>query len=65
MKVVVDRSKCVGAGLCVSTDPDIFTQSEEDGLVQLLVVNPSAEHHDRVAQARSICPSQAITIVED
>ncbi|EME53077.1 ferredoxin [Amycolatopsis decaplanina] len=36
MRLEVDRERCVGAGMCVLTAPEVFGQDEEDGRVRLL-----------------------------
>lgn len=62
MKVVVDQSRCVGAGQCVLVAPEVFDQREEDGIVLLLDENPPEELHDRVREAAQICPALAIEL---
>ncbi|WP_163506817.1 ferredoxin [Fodinicola acaciae] len=64
MKIVVDRDKCIGSGQCVMTDPAVFDQDEDDGLVILLQPEPPADHQAAARDAAMICPSQAITIQE-
>ncbi len=62
MKISVDRHRCVGSGQCVLTDPDVFDQGAEDGVVVLLSSSPGAEHEDLVEEAALVCPAQAITL---
>ncbi|MFR9727671.1 ferredoxin [Saccharopolyspora sp. MS10] len=64
LKITADTERCVGAGQCVLSDPDVFDQDDE-GVVTLLVESPGAEHAENVRQAALICPSQAITVQED
>jgi ferredoxin len=64
MKVTVDIDKCIGAGQCVLSAPDVFDQRDEDGLVVLLNPTPSAGQAADVTHAAALCPAQAI-IVED
>lgn len=64
MKIVVDRDKCIGSGQCVMTDPTLFDQDEDDGLVILLQPEPPADHEAAAKDAAMICPSQAIWIEE-
>jgi ferredoxin len=64
--IVVDRDRCVGAGLCVWTLPTTFDQSEEDGRVVYFgqdTISPDQEHLSR--QAASLCPSGAISLTEE
>ncbi|MGW4210290.1 ferredoxin [Lentzea sp. NPDC004789] len=64
MKVTVDQDKCCGAGTCVLLAPDVFDQRDEDGIVVLLDETPSAEQHDIVREAASVCPGVAISVIE-
>ncbi|GAA3800954.1 ferredoxin [Sphaerisporangium flaviroseum] len=62
MLVNADREICIGAGMCVLTAPDVFDQSEEDGLVLLLDPEPSAAAEAAVRRAVQVCPSGALSI---
>lgn len=64
MRVRVDLERCVAAGNCVATAPDVFDQREEDGLVLLLHENPPPELHEAARRAASVCPAFAISIDE-
>ncbi|MFE3459633.1 ferredoxin [Nocardiopsis aegyptia] len=59
----MDRNVCAGAGLCALTAPEVFDQDEEDGLVRLLVPEPSPEEAESAEQAVRLCPSRAIRSV--
>jgi ferredoxin len=63
MRVSVDTDRCVGAGQCVLSAPDVFDQ-DDDGLVT--VVNPEPGNSDMpdVREAARICPSRSITVHE-
>lgn len=63
-RVVVDRTRCIGSGQCVSHAGAVFDQSEEDGTVVLLVSEPDIAMRDAVEKAARLCPAQAIAIVE-
>ena len=65
VKVRVDRARCIGAGQCVRTVPEVFDQSEADGIVKLLVAEPSPEHALKVRKAVRLCPAQAIRIEDE
>jgi ferredoxin len=64
MRITADTDRCVGAGQCVYSAPEIFDQ-DEDALVMLLDRSPAAGELDRVRAAVDRCPSGAITLVED
>jgi ferredoxin len=63
MQVVVDEQKCIGAGNCVRTAPDVFDQGEE-GFVELLDDSPPSELEGDVLLARRLCPARAVTVNE-
>lgn len=60
MKVSVDKSKCIGCGVCVAVCPDVFELSE-DGKSRVKIKETDKEC---VKEARDSCPTQAITIKE-
>ncbi|WP_336158051.1 ferredoxin [Amycolatopsis sp. VC5-11] len=62
MKVVVDQSRCVGAGQCVLVAPEVFDQRDDDGIVVLLQENPPAELHAQAKEAAQLCPALAIEV---
>ena len=64
MKIIVDTGKCVGAGQCVLTEPALFDQSEDDGTVIVLDVEPAESHHAAAREAAALCPAGAITVHE-
>ncbi|MET9266931.1 ferredoxin [Amycolatopsis sp. NPDC004079] len=62
MKVVVDQSRCVGAGQCVLVAPEVFDQRDEDGIVVLLQENPTEDLHAQAKEAAQLCPALAIEV---
>jgi len=64
MKVIVDQHKCVSAGLCVVSAPDVFDQREDDGVVTLLTETPATELARDLNEAAMLCPARAIRIEE-
>ena len=65
MRVVVDRERCRGAGMCALTAPDVFDQSEDDGTVVVLVDEPPPELEPAVVRAVRLCPNGVIRLVAD
>jgi ferredoxin len=63
MRIVADTDRCVGAGQCVLTDPEVFDQSEDDGTVVVLVDHPA--ELDKAREAVHVCPSQALSLADD
>jgi ferredoxin len=64
MRVVADRTRCVGAGQCVLAAPAVFDQDEDEGLVVVLQEEPGAELADGVRRAEGNCPAMAIEVEE-
>ncbi|GHH72962.1 ferredoxin [Streptosporangium violaceochromogenes] len=65
MRVQADTHRCIGAGMCVLTVPEVFDQGEEDGLVVLLDAEPPPERQAAVERAERLCPSGAISILRE
>jgi ferredoxin len=59
IRVVVDRSLCIGSGDCVDTAPDVFQLDEDDKAV---VVDPDGASVDDVVEAAQNCPVSAIFV---
>lgn len=61
--IEVNQLTCVGGGQCVFVAPDIFTQRDEDGVVELLVEHPAEDRIADVEEAIEVCPAQAIALL--
>ena len=64
MKVTVDQDKCVSSGMCVLNAAEVFDQSDDDGVVILLVSEPGAELAENTRKAAAACPALAIHLEE-
>ena len=64
MRIVIDRSRCVGAGQCVRVAPEMFDQDETLGLVVLLEEFPAPDVVEYARKAALLCPARAITLEE-
>ncbi|MER5889023.1 ferredoxin [Streptomyces sp. NPDC001941] len=62
MKIVADTDRCVGAGQCARTAPEVFDQGEEDGLVVVLDAEPGQELLAGAAEAVDLCPARALSL---
>lgn len=62
MKVTVDRDRCCSSGLCVLTVPEVFDQSEQDGVVTLLRTEPPEALREDIEDAVAVCPGRAISL---
>lgn len=61
MKATIDRSGCIGCGLCAVTCPDVFRMAD-DGLAEVCQnpVPPQAE--GSAVEAQEGCPVSVITV---
>jgi ferredoxin len=64
MRVVLDRAKCTGVGLCEAEAPDLFEVQEDGTLVQLEERPPPGRRAAAEAAAAG-CPYEALKIVDD
>jgi ferredoxin len=63
MRLGVDRERCIGAGVCALSAPEVFDQDADDGKVILLDPTPPPPAAVTIRRAVHGCPSGAITIV--
>lgn len=63
MRITADSTRCVGAGQCVLSAPDVFDQ-DDDALVVLVDGAAGAADLELVRDAVDRCPAQAITLHE-
>ena len=64
MKIVVDRTKCAGIGICEGIDPERF-QVQADGKTQVLKTDLENDEALEVArQAVQMCPTESLSIVD-
>jgi ferredoxin len=61
VKIVADKHKCIGAGTCVVIAPALFDQ-DDDGLVDVLVDEPTDDQLDVLNEAIDFCPAQALLL---
>ncbi|MEU9622460.1 MULTISPECIES: ferredoxin [unclassified Streptomyces] len=61
MRISIDRDVCIGAGQCVLTAPEVFTQ-DDDGFSELLPGHEEGATDTMVKEAVRVCPVQAITL---
>jgi ferredoxin len=59
--VRADEERCVGAGRCVISAPDVF-DSDDDGIVTVLR-QPDESTIEGVREAERLCPGRAISLV--
>jgi len=61
MIATVDKSNCIGCGLCEGTCPQVFRLGE-DGLSEAYTNPIPTEYNDTAQEAADGCPAEAITI---
>lgn len=64
MRIVVDRTRCTGLGMCEAEAPDVF-EVQDDGTLVILNETPGADVREAVEMAVDGCPTEALSIVED
>ena len=64
MRIVVDRDKCTGLGMCEGEAPDLF-EVHDDGTLTVLDDKPTEEQRAEAEAAVESCPTEALSIVDD
>ncbi|WP_191877545.1 ferredoxin [Streptomyces filipinensis] len=65
MRIEVDRQRCVGAGMCALTAPEVFTQ-DDDGFSEVLAGRESAAgEYPMVKEAVRACPVGAVALLDE
>lgn len=61
MKATIDRSGCIGCGLCPSICPEVFEMAD-DGLAEVIVDDIPAGVEGTAQEAAESCPVSVITV---
>ncbi|MGI5129674.1 ferredoxin [Pseudonocardia sp. CA-107938] len=64
MRIGADRDRCIGAGMCVMTDEAVFDQ-DDDGVVVVLAEDVPESEQQRVRNALELCPSGALSLLQE
>ncbi len=64
MRIRIDETKCIGAGQCVLSAPDVFDQREEDAVSYVIAADPPQDRRGAIRAAAALCPTGAISIDE-
>jgi ferredoxin len=64
LRVELDEPRCVAAGQCAMTAPEVFDQRDDDGVSVVLDAEPHPDLHETVREAAALCPAEAIRVVE-
>jgi ferredoxin len=65
LRIISDKNVCIGSGQCVLVAPELFDQDEADGSVITRAEQPPADSLDEAREAVALCPSGALSFVED
>lgn len=61
MKGFVDKSMCIGCGLCASISPDVFDM-DTDGLAKAIDAKLTGDLIEAARDAEAQCPVSAIKV---
>jgi ferredoxin len=61
MRIVVDRDRCEGLGMCEAMAHEYF-EVDDDDVMHVLEENPPASERDKVHAATQACPVLALTL---
>lgn len=59
--IAIDKGRCIGAGQCALTAPEVFTQ-DDDGFSELLEGREDGAGSPLVREAARACPVGAISV---
>ncbi|MEU7146366.1 ferredoxin [Nocardia sp. NPDC046473] len=65
MELIVNRERCIGAGMCALMAPALFDQAADDGLVILRAEARTPQQQADAREAVAACPSGAIRSAEE
>jgi ferredoxin len=65
MRIIADTDRCIGSGQCMLKEPTVFDLDEDEGTVVLLSSRPTGSAAERAREAAQLCPSGALTVIED
>jgi ferredoxin len=64
MRLVIDYNKCRKTGQCSYLHPELF-KADETGAPVVLVEHPGEDLREAAEEAVELCPSGAISLVEE
>lgn len=63
IRIVVDRDRCTGLGMCEAEAPEVF-EVRDDGSLVVLDQAPGAELRAELRAAVDACPTEALSLVD-
>jgi ferredoxin len=64
MRIVINRDKCAGLGMCEGEAPSLF-EVQDNSTVHVLEASPAPEQVEEARAAVVACPTGALSIVDD
>ena len=64
MKIVVDFDLCQSNAVCMGVAPEVF-EVRDDGFLYILNESPPESDRPKMEEAVRLCPTGAISIVEE
>ena len=61
MRIVVDRDRCTGLGMCEGIAPDVF-EVGDDGALALHLEEVPPDREDEMREAVGACPTEALSL---
>ena len=61
MRIVVDRDKCTGLGMCEGVAPDVF-EVGDDGALVLHLAEVTDDRAAEMREAVEACPTEALSL---
>ena len=63
-KLIIDPEKCLNSGQCAYLQPELF-EMDDDGAPVVLNKHPDGDLIAKANDAIEMCPSQAISLLEE
>lgn len=60
MKVIVDKNKCIGCGMCEGIEPNVF-QIDDEGISKVICDDFTEIDMETIEEAIDDCPTNAIS----
>jgi len=64
MRILIDHDRCMGHGQCEIVAAELF-RLDEQGMVHLLIEDPTEELRARAELAARRCPEAVIKVLDD
>ena len=62
IKIKIQKDRCIGSGQCTINSPKFFSQSEEDGIVELIETDAQMKFFEELSNVEELCPAGVIEL---